>query len=68
MKKSLVHLQQIKEEFGTPGLICAVSVDGEVVLNAAIGFSDVENAVKCNANTKMRIASISKALTSIGIG
>eukprot|EP00794_Sanderia_malayensis_P019440 gene19440-21365_t len=67
IEKSNLRLEQVKEEFGIPGLVCAVSFDGEVVWNAALGFSDVENGCKCNVDTKMRIASISKALTSIAI-
>ncbi len=68
LKKSILQLEQAKEEFGSPGLVCAVSIDGDVVLKTGIGFADVENGVKCSSDTKMRIASISKALTSIAIG
>ena len=61
-------LGKVKEETGSPGLVCAVSIDGTLVWSTAFGYSDVENGVKCNVNTLMRIASISKSLTAIGVG
>ena len=68
IRKSMLRLEQVKEETGSPGLVCAVSMDGEVVMSTGLGFADVENGVKCHDGTLMRIASISKALTSIAIG
>lgn len=35
------------------------------ILKTGFGWSDVENAVACTADSVMRIASISKALTSL---
>ena len=66
--RSKVLLRKLKEETGSPGLVCAVSIDGTLVWSTALGYSDVENGVKCNVNTLMRIASISKSLTAIGVG
>lgn len=68
VKASILKLEQVKEETGSPGLVCAVSVDGEVVMSTGLGFADVENGVKCHDGTMMRIASISKALTSVAVG
>ena len=64
----MLKLEQVKEEAGSPGLVCAVSIDGKLVWTVGLGFADVENGVKCHDGTVMRIASISKALTSIAIG
>ncbi|MFA6401781.1 MAG: serine hydrolase domain-containing protein [Salinivirgaceae bacterium] len=43
----------------------AVSKDGAVVYSKSIGFSDVENSVKADKNSKYRIGSISKTFTSV---
>ncbi|KAM9808176.1 serine beta-lactamase-like protein LACTB, mitochondrial [Neosynchiropus ocellatus] len=51
-------------EVGAPGLVVGVSVNGEQVWCEGIGFADLENRVPCGPKTVMRIASISKPLTS----
>lgn len=43
----------------------AISENGKVIYSKSIGFSDVENKVKPNENTKYRIGSISKMFTSV---
>jgi len=43
----------------------AVSKDGEIIYTRTIGFSDIENNVKANENTKYRIASITKTFTAV---
>jgi D-alanyl-D-alanine carboxypeptidase len=43
----------------------AVSKDGEIIYTRAIGFSDIENNVKANENSKYRIASITKTFTAV---
>ncbi|XP_022610472.1 serine beta-lactamase-like protein LACTB, mitochondrial isoform X1 [Seriola dumerili] len=53
-----------KAEVGAPGLVVGVSVDGAQVWCEGIGFADLENRVPCGPETVMRIASISKPLTS----
>ena len=58
----------MKEETGSPGLVCAVSIDGKVEWSVGLGFANVENGLRCHDGTLMRIASISKALTSIALG
>lgn len=50
---------------GIPGVSVGVSVDGENVWSEGFGFGDVEMGTRCQANSVMRIASISKAITSI---
>ncbi|CAJ1056707.1 serine beta-lactamase-like protein LACTB%2C mitochondrial isoform X2 [Xyrichtys novacula] len=57
-------LERIKAEVGAPGLVVGVSVDGAQVWSEGIGYADLENRVPCNPETMMRIASISKPLTS----
>lgn len=41
----------------------AVSKNGKTLYNRGFGYSDVENSVRANMNTLMRIASISKPIS-----
>lgn len=43
----------------------AVSQDGKIIYTKSIGFSDVEDNIKADENTKYRIGSISKTFTSV---
>ncbi|XP_071388289.1 serine beta-lactamase-like protein LACTB, mitochondrial isoform X1 [Centroberyx affinis] len=53
-----------QDEVGAPGLVVGVSVDGSQVWCEGLGYADLENRVPCSPETVMRIASISKPLTS----
>ncbi|CAN9499313.1 unnamed protein product [Ophioblennius macclurei] len=57
-------LERIKAEVGAPGIVVGVSVDGAQVWCEGLGYADLENRVPCTSETVMRIASISKPLTS----
>ncbi|XP_054633795.1 serine beta-lactamase-like protein LACTB, mitochondrial isoform X1 [Dunckerocampus dactyliophorus] len=61
---SRVLVERIQTEVGAPGLVVGVSVDGVHVWCEGIGYADLENHVLCSPKTVMRIASISKSLTS----
>ncbi|XP_051546075.1 serine beta-lactamase-like protein LACTB, mitochondrial isoform X2 [Myxocyprinus asiaticus] len=60
-------LQRIKDEVGAPGMVVGVSVDGNQVWCEGIGYADLENRVPCSPDTVMRIASISKPLTTAAV-
>ncbi|XP_034542188.1 serine beta-lactamase-like protein LACTB, mitochondrial isoform X2 [Notolabrus celidotus] len=64
IKVSRDLLDRIKVEVGAPGLVIGVSVNGAPVWSEGIGYADLENRVPCSPDTVMRIASISKPLTS----
>nr|XP_046251265.1 serine beta-lactamase-like protein LACTB, mitochondrial isoform X2 [Scatophagus argus] len=64
VKVSRDLLERIKAEVGAPGLVVGVSVDGAQVWCEGIGYADLENRVPCSPETVLRIASISKPLTS----
>ena len=53
---------------GIPGVTAAVGVDGRVVWSEGFGYADVENRTPVWPHTKMRIGSVSKALTSVAVG
>ncbi len=59
------QLEMFRYKFGIPGICFMVTANGHTY-QACIGHSDVENGVHCD-NTAMRIASISKPLTSVAI-
>ncbi|XP_048828450.1 serine beta-lactamase-like protein LACTB, mitochondrial isoform X2 [Brienomyrus brachyistius] len=64
VKVSRDLLQRIKDEVGAPGIVVGVSVDGVPVWSEGLGYADLENRVPCRAGSVMRIASISKSLTT----
>ncbi|GFR73695.1 serine beta-lactamase-like protein LACTB, mitochondrial [Elysia marginata] len=65
IKKSHIICKQKKEELGSPGLVVCVSVDGMQVYANGFGYSDLENQVPVEPDSVMRIASISKSITSL---
>ncbi|MEN8374818.1 MAG: serine hydrolase domain-containing protein [Gemmatimonadota bacterium] len=52
---------------GVPGIAAAVSVDGEVVWEEYLGLSDVEAAIPVTPETRFRIGSVSKAVTTVAL-
>ncbi|XP_061534109.1 serine beta-lactamase-like protein LACTB, mitochondrial isoform X2 [Phycodurus eques] len=64
VKASRVSVERIQAEVGAPGLVVGVSVDGVPVWCEGVGYADLENRLPCAPETVMRIASISKSLTS----
>ncbi|GFV34880.1 serine beta-lactamase-like protein LACTB, mitochondrial [Trichonephila clavipes] len=55
------------DEYGIPGLVIGVSIDGKTIWKEGFGFADVENRVLCTPDTVMRIASISKSITMAAV-
>ncbi len=53
---------------GPPGLGVAVLVDGRIVWAEGFGFADLEQRQPVWPSTKMRIGSVSKAITSAALG
>ncbi len=51
-----------------PGAQVAVVVDGELVWSEGFGLADIENQVPVTPETRLRIASISKSVTAVGVG
>ncbi|XP_074601175.1 serine beta-lactamase-like protein LACTB, mitochondrial [Brevipalpus obovatus] len=57
--------QQIQTIHGYPGLVVGVSIKGSPVWVHGFGFANIESGTKCTENTVMRIASISKPITTL---
>lgn len=53
---------------GAPGASITVMKDGEVVWSEGFGWADMEQRVAVTPLTRFRIGSVSKSLTSIGLG
>ncbi|KAL3234168.1 hypothetical protein MRX96_022687 [Rhipicephalus microplus] len=47
-------LTRKKDEWGVPGIVVAVSVDGKTVWSEGLGYADIENRVPCGSQTKGR--------------
>ncbi len=53
---------------GAPGAAICVMREGQVVWSRAFGLADVEQDVPATPETRFRIGSVSKSLTSVAIG
>lgn len=69
-KKKQVNnlINRFKEDHGIPGIVLGISKNGRTIYKKGFGYSDVENNTKAHGDTLMRIASISKAITSLIAG
>lgn len=67
VERSLNHVKRLMLEQGVPGAVLAISKDGKLLCSVGLGYSDVENGVPCTPQTVMRVASISKAMTSVAL-
>lgn len=60
-------LVKILTDNNIPGATVAVARDGEMIYERGFGYSDVDKKTPMNANSVMRIASISKPITAIAV-
>ncbi|NNG16141.1 MAG: beta-lactamase family protein [Gemmatimonadales bacterium] len=60
--------QAVARDLGLPSVSLAVGVDGEVVWALAFGLADIDDGIGASVNTPYRIGSVSKAVTSVGLG
>lgn len=61
----------LKAEFNTlktPALSVSINIDNKLIWSNTIGYADIENKIIADSLTKFRIGSVSKSLTSIGLG
>jgi len=61
-------LQVLMQRYHVPGLEVALGQHTRLIWSAGLGYADIENRVPVTPQTKMRVASISKSLTSAAIG
>ncbi len=67
-KAAQAALMAGREKIGAPALSAAVSIDGQLVWRGAVGLSDVEADIPAGFDTRFRLGSTSKAVTSVGVG
>ncbi|MEM7048771.1 MAG: serine hydrolase domain-containing protein [Acidobacteriota bacterium] len=58
-------LDQLRSSTAVPGLAAAVAVDGELLWSGATGLRNVDHATPVDGQTLFRLASVSKAVTSL---
>lgn len=68
IEQSRKILGDLLAEENIPGISVAVMVKGELVWAQGMGYADIEQGVEVNTATKMRIGSVSKPITSAGLG
>lgn len=64
VEASRTALLKLKKETDCPGLAITVSVNGQTVWQEGFGFSDIENRVRCDSSSVMKIASVTKPITT----
>ncbi|WP_438426411.1 serine hydrolase domain-containing protein [Aquimarina macrocephali] len=67
-KKADSLLEDIFTHIRTPAISVAVGKNGKIVWANAIGYANLKKKIKASPETKFRIGSTSKAVTSIGLG
>ena len=54
-------------QYGIPGGVVAMTYNNQLIFAKSYGYSDVDNAVFTQPDSRMRVASISKSITAMGI-
>lgn len=62
------HLHEARATLGTPAISAAISVNGKRVWAGTVGLADVESGRHANLDSRFRLGSTSKAVTSVAIG
>lgn len=60
-------IQGLMKQYGIPGAGLAIAYQGKMVYQGGFGMSDVANNEKVTAETRFRIASVSKAITAVTV-
>ncbi|SNT31197.1 serine beta-lactamase-like protein LACTB [Ekhidna lutea] len=65
---SKLHLDSILTISNAPSISVAAMINGKMVWTYAIGFKDLDVMLPADTATRYRVGSVSKALTSLGLG
>ena len=60
-------LQELMNDLDIPGMSVAMSKNGELVYSKSFGYADLKKELKVDANTKFRMASVSKLFAASAI-
>ena len=61
------YLNKMIKENQIPGAVALIRRNDEIIYNKAFGYSDVENEIKYSTDDIFRIASMTKAITSLAV-
>jgi CubicO group peptidase (beta-lactamase class C family) len=64
---SIERLFSSHAQSGAPALSVAVVQDGKLVYHKTFGFSDIENAIAADSNSRFEIGSVSKMFTALAV-
>lgn len=64
---ALTLLKEQQKEVNAPGYTAAVAIDGSLAWAGSVGWANIENRKAMATETRLRIGSTSKALTSVGL-
>ncbi len=67
-QRALVALEAARRDIQAPAISAAISVDGQLVWRGVTGFSDIEAGRVADFDTRFRLGSTSKAVTSVAAG
>lgn len=62
------RLREARAKLDAPAMSAAVSIGGKRVWAGAVGFADVESGTRVALDSRFRLGSTSKAVTSVAIG
>lgn len=68
IEKAEFLLKHHQEQTNTPGVQVAVLIDDKLVWSDAYGYADIEQPAALQTQTPMRVASVSKPMTSMVLG
>lgn len=60
-------LKKFFKEYQIPGMSCVISKKEKIIFEKDLGVADLENETPITKNTILRVGSISKSFTSVGI-
>ena len=61
------YFEKLVKENKIPGAVALIRKNNEIVYNKAFGYADAENKLEFSKNHIFRIASMTKAVTSLGV-
>ena len=61
------YLEKLVKDNAIPGAVALVRKNNKIIYNKAFGYADIENKIKYSENHIFRIASMTKAITSLGV-
>jgi serine beta-lactamase-like protein LACTB len=68
IRKAEQFIDSLREKNNIPGISVCVGNKEKILWAGAFGYADMENKTKLSINSKFRVGSVSKLLTSLAVG